>query len=83
MHEFHGGNDRSEPTAAATQTSGFLVMAIVGRVLAIAPDIEKVMVFLVVYDIGDFFTEFGPMSHGGSQMAEDVAALASLAGSKG
>jgi MFS family permease len=45
------------------QNIGFLMMAISFGVMAIVPDIEKlVLLFLLVYGISYFFTEFGPNS---------------------
>jgi MFS transporter, PHS family, inorganic phosphate transporter len=45
------------------QNVGFLMMAIAFGVMAIVPDIEKIVVlFLIVYGISYFFTEFGPNS---------------------
>jgi MFS family permease len=47
----------------AIQNIGFLMMAISFGVMAIVPDIEKLVVlFLVVYGVSYFFTEFGPNS---------------------
>ena len=47
----------------AIQNIGFLMMAISFAVMAIVPDIEKLVVlFLVVYGVSYFFTEFGPNS---------------------
>jgi PHS family inorganic phosphate transporter-like MFS transporter len=47
----------------AIQNIGFLMMAVAFGVMAIVPDIEKIVVlFLIVYGISYFFTEFGPNS---------------------
>ncbi|HET7881378.1 MAG TPA: MFS transporter [Acetobacteraceae bacterium] len=47
----------------AIQTIGFLMMGVAFGIMAIVPDIEKIVVlFLVVYGISYFFTEFGPNS---------------------
>ncbi len=45
------------------QNLGFLMMALAFGVMAIVPDIEKIVVlFLVIYGVSYFFTEFGPNS---------------------
>jgi MFS family permease len=47
----------------AIQNIGFLMMGVAFGIMAIVPDIEKIVVlFLVVYGISYFFTEFGPNS---------------------
>ncbi|HEY2617016.1 MAG TPA: MFS transporter [Acetobacteraceae bacterium] len=47
----------------AIQNIGFLMMAISFGIMAIVPDIEKLVVlFLLVYGVSYFFTEFGPNS---------------------
>jgi MFS transporter, PHS family, inorganic phosphate transporter len=47
----------------AIQNIGFLMMAAAFGVMAIVPDIEKLAVlFVVVYGVSYFFTEFGPNS---------------------
>jgi MFS transporter, PHS family, inorganic phosphate transporter len=47
----------------AIQNIGFLMMAIAFGVMALVPDIEKIVVlFLIIYGISYFFTEFGPNS---------------------
>jgi MFS family permease len=47
----------------AIQNIGFLMMAIAFGIMAIIPGIEKLVVlFLIVYGISYFFTEFGPNS---------------------
>ena len=47
----------------AIQNIGFLMMAIAFGIMAIVPGIEKLVVlFLIVYGISYFFTEFGPNS---------------------
>jgi MFS transporter, PHS family, inorganic phosphate transporter len=47
----------------AIQNIGFLMMAIAFGIMSIVPDIEKVVVlFLIVYGVSYFFTEFGPNS---------------------
>ena len=43
------------------QTFGFLMMAIAFAIIALVPNIEQLVVlFLVVYGVSYFFTEFGP-----------------------
>lgn len=45
------------------QNIGFLMMAIAFGIMAIVPNIEKIVVlFLIVYGVSYFFTEFGPNS---------------------
>jgi MFS family permease len=45
------------------QNIGFLMMAIAFGIMSIVPNIEKVVVlFLIVYGVSYFFTEFGPNS---------------------
>jgi len=45
------------------QNIGFLMMAIAFGIMAIVPDVEKVVVlFLIIYGVSYFFTEFGPNS---------------------
>jgi MFS transporter, PHS family, inorganic phosphate transporter len=47
----------------AIQNIGFLMMAIAFGIMAIIPGIEKLVVlFLIVYGVSYFFTEFGPNS---------------------
>jgi MFS family permease len=47
----------------AIQNIGFLMMAIAFGIMAMVPGIEKLVVlFLIVYGISYFFTEFGPNS---------------------
>jgi MFS family permease len=47
----------------AIQNIGFLMMAAAFGIMAIVPDIEKfVALFVVVYGVSYFFTEFGPNS---------------------
>ncbi len=45
------------------QNIGFLMMAITFGIMGIVPNIEKIVVlFLIVYGVSYFFTEFGPNS---------------------
>ena len=45
------------------QNIGFLMMAIAFGIMAIVPNVEKLVVlFLVIYGVSYFFTEFGPNS---------------------